>query len=94
MISFTDIISKFVITKAVRDVTTTTAAQFLTEEIILKYGTVKCILTINETHLITEMTNQIFNKLIIVYLYLHLIQLMTNRTLQYKNGFNNNDLVK
>ena len=39
IISLTDILSKFVITKAVRDCTAATAVNFLTNDVILKYGT-------------------------------------------------------
>ncbi|CAF1447157.1 unnamed protein product, partial [Didymodactylos carnosus] len=43
--SHADMFSKFFITKAVRDCSSTTAAQFLLEEVILKYGTPKELVT-------------------------------------------------
>ena len=49
IIAITDVLSKFVITKAVRDCTAATAAHFFVEEVILKYGTPKSILTDNGT---------------------------------------------
>ena len=69
IISLTDVLSKFVIAKAVRDCTADTAARFLQEEVICKYGTPKCILTDNGTHFTSNMMNQLFNRLGIVHLY-------------------------
>ncbi|CAF5193638.1 unnamed protein product, partial [Rotaria sp. Silwood1] len=45
IISLTDVLSKFVITRAVRDCSAATAAKFLINDVILKYGTPTCILT-------------------------------------------------
>ncbi|CAF4405964.1 unnamed protein product, partial [Rotaria sp. Silwood2] len=63
IISLTDVLSKFVVTKAVRDNTAQTAVRFLKEDIISKFGTPRCILTDNGTHftstLIDELTKQI-----------------------------------
>ncbi|CAF1124367.1 unnamed protein product, partial [Didymodactylos carnosus] len=39
IISLTDVLSKFVITRAVRDCTAETAARFIKEDVICKYGT-------------------------------------------------------
>jgi len=69
IISLTDVLSKFVIAKAVRDCTADTAARFLQEEVICKYGTPKCILTDNGTHFTSNMMNQLFKRLGIVHLY-------------------------
>jgi hypothetical protein len=69
IISLTDILSKFVITKAVRDCTTDTAAGFLQEDIICKYGTPKCILTDNGTHFTSTMMKQLLQRLGITHLY-------------------------
>jgi len=63
IIALTDILSKFVVTKAVRDNTAQTAVRFLKEDIIAKYGTPRCLLTDNGTHftssLMTELIKQI-----------------------------------
>jgi transposase InsO family protein len=69
IISLTDIFSKFVITKAVRDCTTDTAARFLQEDVICKYGTPKCILTDNGTHFTSTMMEQLLQRLGITHLY-------------------------
>ncbi len=45
IISITDILSKFVITKAVRDCSAFTASRFVVEDVIVKYGTPRAILT-------------------------------------------------
>ncbi|CAF4733344.1 unnamed protein product, partial [Rotaria sp. Silwood2] len=49
IISLTDVLSKFVVTKALRDNTAQTAVRFLKEDIISKFGTPRCILTDNGT---------------------------------------------
>ncbi|CAF1539454.1 unnamed protein product [Adineta ricciae] len=69
IISLTDILSKFVIVKAVRDCTADTAARFLQEDVICKYGTPKCILTNNGTHFTSNMMAQLFQRLGIVHVY-------------------------
>jgi transposase InsO family protein len=69
IISLTDVLSKFVIAKAVRDCTADTAARFIQEEVICKYGTPKCILTDNGTHFTSNMMNQLFKRLGIVHLF-------------------------
>jgi transposase InsO family protein len=69
IISLTDILSKFVITKAVRDCTTDTAARFLQEDVICKYGTPKCILTDNGTHFTSTMMKTLLQRLGITHLY-------------------------
>ena len=65
----TDVLSKFIITKAVRDCTASTAARFLTKDVILKYDTPKYILTDNGTHFIANMVTELFKKLGIIHLY-------------------------
>ena len=69
IISLTDILSKFTITKAVRDCTADTAARFLQEDVICKYGTPKHILTDNGTHFTSNMIQQLFHRLGIIHLY-------------------------
>lgn len=50
VIVLTDTLSKFTFAKPVRDCTSTTAAKFLVEEVILKYGVPKELITDNGTH--------------------------------------------
>ena len=69
IISITDILSKFVITKAVRDCSATTAANFLTNEVIMKYGTPTCILTDNGTHFTAQLMSNLLQRLGITHLY-------------------------
>lgn len=69
IISLTDILSKFTITKAVRDCTADTAARFLQEDVICKYGTPKSILTDNGTHFTSHMIQKLFQRLGITHLY-------------------------
>ena len=69
IISLTDVLSKFTIAKAVRDCTADTAARFLQEDVICKYGTPKCILTDNGTHFTSHMIQKLFQRLGITHLY-------------------------
>ena len=62
IICLTDILSKFVTTKAVRDCTAHTAARFLPEEVIWKYGTPKCLLTDNGTHFTSSMMTKLLQR--------------------------------
>ncbi|CAF4243557.1 unnamed protein product, partial [Adineta steineri] len=59
IISLTDILSKFVVTKAVRDNSAQTVVRFLKEDIITKFGTPHCILTDNGTHFTSSVTNEL-----------------------------------
>ncbi|CAF4523115.1 unnamed protein product, partial [Didymodactylos carnosus] len=63
IISLTDVLSKFVITRAVRDCTSQTAVRFLKEDVITKYGTPRCILTDNGTHFTAQMMDQLFKEI-------------------------------
>ena len=47
----------------------TTAARFLQEDVICKYGTPKCILTDNGTHFTSTMMQQLFQRLGITHMY-------------------------
>ena len=67
--ALTDVLSKFVITRAVRDCTGETAARFLKEDVICKYGTPKCILTDNGTHFTSAMMNSLLKELGVTHLY-------------------------
>ncbi|CAF1339609.1 unnamed protein product [Didymodactylos carnosus] len=68
IISITDVLSKFVITKAVRDCSAQTATKFLKEDVIAKYGTLKCILTDNGTHFTANIMAKLLKKLGITHL--------------------------
>ena len=52
IVCLTDILSKFVITKAVHDNTVQTTVRFLKEDIITKFDTPRSIITDNKTHFI------------------------------------------
>ncbi|CAM4830631.1 unnamed protein product [Rotaria magnacalcarata] len=86
IISLTDVLSKFVITKAVRDCTATTTARFITEEVILKYGTPKCILTDNGTHFTASMMSELFKKIGVKHLYSTPYHPMTNGQIERYNA--------
>jgi transposase InsO family protein len=86
IISLTDVLSKFVITKAVRDCTASTAARFITEEVILKYGTPKCILTDNGTHFTASIMSELFKKIGVTHLYSTPYHPMTNGQIERYNA--------
>lgn len=69
IIALTDILSKFVITKAVRDNTAQTVVRFLKEDVISKFGTPRCVLTDNGTHFTSAVTNELFKKIGTTHLY-------------------------
>ena len=60
IIALTDVFSKFVITRA---------ARFLQEDVILRYGTPKCILTDNGTHFTSSLMESLLKRLGITHLY-------------------------
>lgn len=69
IISLTDVLSKFVVTKAVRDNTAQTVVRFLKEEIISKFGTPQCILTDNGTHFTSALMNELLKQIGATHLY-------------------------
>ncbi|CAF1515036.1 unnamed protein product [Rotaria magnacalcarata] len=69
IISLTDVLSKFVITKAVRDNTTHTAVRFINEDVISKSGTPRCILTDNGTHFTSTMMDELIKQIGTTHLY-------------------------
>ncbi|CAF4644584.1 unnamed protein product, partial [Rotaria sp. Silwood1] len=69
IICLTDILSKFVVAKAVRDNTAQTVAKFLKEEIISKFGTPRCILTDNGTHFTSTLMNELIKQIGSTHLY-------------------------
>ena len=69
IICATDILSKFVVTKAVRDCTAQTTARFIKEDLICKFGTPQCILTDNGTHFTASLTTELLKQLGITHLY-------------------------
>lgn len=86
IISLTDVLSKFVIAKAVRDNNATTAARFITEDVILKYGTPKCILTDNGTHFTASMMSKLFKKIGVIHIYSTSYHPMTNGQIERYNA--------
>ncbi|CAF4349596.1 unnamed protein product, partial [Rotaria magnacalcarata] len=86
IISFTDILSKFVVTKAVRDNTVQTVVIFLKEDIIAKFGTPRCMLTDNETHFISTVTNELFKPICITHLYSTSYHPQTNGQIERYNS--------
>ena len=69
IISLTDVLSKFVVTKAVRDNTARTAVRFLKDDIIAKFGTPRCILTDNGTHFTSSMMDELTKQIGATHLY-------------------------
>ena len=86
IISITDILSKFIITKAVRDCTATTAANFLINKVIMKYGTPTCILTDNGTHFTAQVMNNVFQRLGMTHLYSTTYHPQTNGQIERFNA--------
>ncbi|CAF0845531.1 unnamed protein product [Adineta steineri] len=69
IISLTDVLSKFVVTRAVRDNSALTAVRFLKEDVISKFGTPRCILTDNGTHFTSALTNELIKQIGATHLY-------------------------
>jgi transposase InsO family protein len=69
IITLTDVLSKFVIAKAVRDNSAQTAVRFLKEDVITKFGTPRCILTDNGTHFTSSLTNELIKQIGATHLY-------------------------
>ena len=86
IISLTYVLSKFVIAKAVRDCTAATAARFLAEDVILQYGTPKCILTDNGTHFTSTMMSELFKMMGVTHLYATPYHPMTNGQIERYNA--------
>ncbi|CAF1480286.1 unnamed protein product [Rotaria sp. Silwood1] len=86
IISLTDVLSKFVITKAVRDCSATTAVKFLINDVILKYGAPTCILTDNGTHFTSQIMNKLFDNLGVTHLYSTVYHPQTNGQIERFNA--------
>ncbi|CAF5188149.1 unnamed protein product, partial [Rotaria magnacalcarata] len=86
IISLTDILSKFVIAKAVRDCSASTTTKFLINDVILKYGTPTCILTDNGTHFTTQLMNNLFQHLGVTHLYSTVYHPQTNGQIERFNA--------
>ena len=69
IVCLTDILSKFVITKAVHDNAAQTAVHFLREDIITKFGTPHSIITDNKTHFTSTMMNELIKQIGATHLY-------------------------
>ena len=86
IISLTDVLSKFVVTKAVRDCTSTTAVEFLVNDVILKYGTPTCILTDNGSHFTAQLMEQLFQRMGVTHLYSTVYHPQTNGQIERFNS--------
>ena len=86
IISLTDVLSKFVIAKAVKDCTATTAVNFLINEVILKYGTPTCILTDNGSHFTAQLMTNLFQQLGATHLYSTVYHPQTNGQIERFNA--------
>ncbi|CAF4351189.1 unnamed protein product, partial [Adineta steineri] len=69
IISLTDVLSKFVVTRAVRDDSALTAVKFLKEDVISKFGAPGCILTHNGTHFTSALINELIRQIGATHLY-------------------------
>ncbi|CAF0910312.1 unnamed protein product [Rotaria sordida] len=69
IISLTDVLAKFVVTKTVRDNTAQTAIRFLKEDIISKFGTPRRILTDNGTHFTSTLMDEFIEQIRATHLY-------------------------
>jgi len=69
IITLTDILSKFMIAKAVRDNSAQTVVRFFKEDVISKFGTPRCILTDNGTHFTSAVTNELIKQIGATHLY-------------------------
>jgi len=69
IITLTDVLSKFVIAKAVRDNSAQTAVRFLKDDVITKFGTPRCILTDNGTHFTSSLMNELIKQIGATHLY-------------------------
>ncbi|CAF4349571.1 unnamed protein product [Rotaria sp. Silwood2] len=81
-----NVLSKFVITKAVRDCSATTAVKFLINDVILKYGTPTCILTDNGTHFTSQVMNKLFENIGVTHLYSTVYHPQTNGQIERFNA--------
>jgi transposase InsO family protein len=86
IISITDILSKFVITRAVRDCSAATAARFLTEDVILRYGTPQAILTDRGTHFTATMMHELFKRIGVTHIFATPYHPMTNGQVERYNA--------
>ncbi|CAF4416553.1 unnamed protein product [Rotaria sp. Silwood2] len=86
IICLTDILSKFVVTKAVRDNSAQTAAKFLKEDIISKFGTPRCILTDNGTHFTSTIMNELIKQIGSTHLYTTLYHPQSNGQVERFNS--------
>ena len=82
----TDILLKFVITKAVHDNTAQTTVRFLKEDIITKFSTSRCIITDNETRFTSTMMNELIKQIGATHLYSTLYHPQTNGQIERYNS--------
>ncbi len=86
IISLTDVLSKFVIAKAVKDCSAATAVNFLINDVILKYGTPTCILTDNGTHFTSQLINNLCKQIGVTHLYSTAYHPQTNGQIERFNA--------
>jgi transposase InsO family protein len=86
IISLTDVLSKFVVTRAVRDNTAQTAIRFLKEDIITKFGTPRCLLTDNGTHFTSSLINELIKQVGATHLYSTTYHPQTNGQVERYNS--------
>jgi transposase InsO family protein len=79
-------LSKFVITRAVRDCSAATAARFLTEDVILRYGTPQAILTDRGTHFTATMMHELFKRIGVTHIFATPYHPMTNGQVERYNA--------
>ena len=78
ILCFTDVLSKFVVTKAVRDNTAQTAVRFLKGDIITKFGIPRYILTDNGIHFTSTLMDALIKQVGVTHLYSTLYHPQTN----------------
>ena len=86
IISLTDVLSKFVTMKVVRDCTPTTGVEFLVNDVILKYSTPTCILTDNGSQFTSQLMEQLFHRMGVTHLYSTVYHPQTNGQIERFNS--------
>ncbi|CAF4427326.1 unnamed protein product, partial [Didymodactylos carnosus] len=86
IILLTDVLSKFVVARAIRDCSAQTAARFLKEDIITKHGTPRCILTDNGSHFTAKMMDELFQQIGVTHLYSTPYHSQTNGQIERYNS--------
>ena len=69
IIALTDVLSKFVVTRAVKDNSARTTVRFLKEDIITKFGTPTCLMTDNGTHFTSSLMKELVKEIGVTHLF-------------------------